>query len=401
MRWIGRALTCLALGVPVAGMPAGGDEVEIKEGKKSYTLDELPEDWSVGVVSTVKEWVPWAVEHGFTAELAADGRVLLLANERAGAVRKRLKMVDAAAKEFDSLLPVSNPGQDEEEGGLFGGTEFVPEDPDLEVGSSPFGTTAPAEAGVESEVDVWDQGRDFVPDAFPAVLVVTADVESYGGVLDRMVERDSELREWAIQAKARTGFVWEGPVVGALQAEPEDVKDYEVDNEVANRVGRLLLRRRYGDLPYWIVQGFGWEVERGAAREIAAFPFREEAEDEDKNWEQSLQAQFKDRKDRALSLEDFAHWPRESYYGPYARISWALVTQLLKRDSEAFDAYCHDLRREWDKKNRSYAEAGRWRRLRTYQTQIELQGSLLEEHFGADTWQVVTDAILSKSVTKR
>lgn len=401
MQRLGTFVAVLATGVPAAAAPlAGGDEVEVQWGKKSYTLDELPEDWGPGVVATVEEWVPWAVAQGFSATLAADERVLFLGNERGGSVRKRLKVVESAAEEFDELLPVSNPGDEEEEGGLFGGGDFIPEDPEDEVGSSPFGATAPAEATSEKKVDVWDQGRDFVPDAFPAVLVVTADVDSYGLLLDRMVAREPELREWGIKCKAQTGFVCEGPVVGALQAEPEEVKDYEVDNEVANRVGRLLLRRRYGDLPYWLVQGFGWEVERATEREIAAFPFRAEPEDEDKNWEQALQVKFKERKDRALSLADFAHWPRDSYHGPYARISWALVAQLLA-DPVAFDAYCHDLRREWDKKNRSYTEGGRWRRLRTYQTQIELQGSLLEEHFGRETWQEVTDAILAKSVTKR
>ena len=51
---------------------------------------------------------------------------------------------------------------------------------------------------------------------------------------------------------------------------------WRADNELANRLTRLLTHRRYGAMPYWLDMGLAWFVEQEVQGDLYSFPGRDD-----------------------------------------------------------------------------------------------------------------------------
>lgn len=306
----------------------------------------------------IELWHDWARAHGYRFELAADGRVILVVDARSKSLRRSWKVVAAVGEWFDDKLPPT----------------FVVAKDVEDAGADP-GAAAPRTAAAEVELP-----------RTPVVFSL-ADDEDYRALLERLVEIEPYLDDWAQRAQRTTGgFTLERPLVAGWVEEGEGREEWNPENELAHRLGHLNLVQRYGQLPFWLQTGLSWQVEQDVAGDIYCFPYRAEfvGVGEHEGWKSSLRSAFRKRKDPEdfVSIEELGAWQRGRFVEEEVANAWGTARFLVQKRPDALPHVLADLSAFRAENEVRHYPDGRWERIAGYEVPLDEQLAIFERHLG-------------------
>lgn len=356
---------------------------------KSYTAEKLPDALEEAPKRAVAEFAPWAKERGYRFDLDPTARVLLV-SKRGSTPDARLRTLAKVEAWFDALFPAiakgpaTGPAAPEEPKDTGGGIPEDPEAPPPDAGptSKPKGGSAGA----------WGSGSTG-PDAHTSVMLVVRDAKDYGALIDALAATRPYLASWQATAKKLPAFVLEEPLCGAYLEKADGQEEWSPEHELVNRTAQLLVLRRFGQQPNWLVQGLGWEAEHAYDGTMYCFPFRDEFvfAAEHGAWPNELANAFADRAE-PLRLQEVASWPRGRYEPEPARLAWGLVHHLARTSKAKLGPLLDELRRFRDEHDRRSTGDATWERIAGYEVPVADQQTILEKHLGPDFLKTATEA---------
>jgi len=379
------------LAAVLAGSPAADCRVASQglhfQGR-TRPFDDLPAELTPAARSAVETWIPWAERAGYRMTLGDDQRVLVLTYGARSGLERTSQLVDRVSAVFEASLPR---------------TELPPEAPPPDVATpappadgplpeDPEGGPAPwEEIGLgryeSPEVPTWSftwGAADMPPDASTAVFLVVEDDGDFLAVLDFLKEGFPYLEAWAEDAGRFSGFTLQQPLAGAFVEGASGQEEWNPDNEVVNRIAQLLLLRRFGQQPNWLVQAWAWHCEFAVLGAVYCFPYRDEfvGVGEHGGWERDVRNLFKVREKKPLRPSEFADWERGTYEHSTARISWGLLEFVLHEHPGKLPLVAEEFRVHVDRENRVDHGDGTWSRNVDFVIPPERQVELLEKHLG-------------------
>ena len=181
--------------------------------RQNYLFGDWPEELDPACIDVLNEWRPFAEQHGYRMDLVADCRVLLLSEARRN--RSVLTWQERIEDTFDvasDLIPWQEPS------------------------ATPQGV-------MPSEADGWHYEGDPL-----RVLVRLNGSEDRDALVEDLVRRSPELKDWKIQALQQPSFLLRDPGCAAwIESGPEKVEG--AAGECVNHLTHLLLDARFGVLP--------------------------------------------------------------------------------------------------------------------------------------------------------
>ena len=377
-------MTCtLLLAVPIV-FTSG--EAKVNWDGKAYGVESLPETLAPSTREAIETWGEWSAERGYRLDLEKEGRVLLISDGTDGRTRTTMKLVTRTIRAFDKLVPKRDPSwapeKKDEPGKEEPKHDPIPEDPDDD---RPWLDGGSEKAGEEEWYVEWEWGKSKWPlDTETSVLFVFKEGEHYAEALDVMSESHPYLAEWKEEALGFSGFVVPAPLTGGFRLDDPTNEEWNPDNELVNRLARLLLVRRYGIQPNWIAQGIAWQVEMKVQKGIYCFPGRTGFvwATEHGGWDKQLASTYKKR-EGAVQIEDFASLKSGEYDADQARAAWGAIGHLGAKHSKVFGAILEDLRSFRDVHGRVELGDNRWERDRDYEVPLDDQVRILTQHAGA------------------
>ncbi len=370
--------------------PTSGKELKVRWRGKSHPVTELPADLPEPARAAIDAWAEWAREKSYRMDLEEEGRVLLISPSKNKRWKAQMKLVERVIDRFEVALPLPERAEKQAEEA---GAESVPEDPDDE-GPLPEDPEDPPLEGGEEEEGSWSWSETWgsennVLDTATIVLFVLHTEADYAGVLERLAESDPYLKEWAASATRFTGFVLEQPLAGAYIETAAGMEEWDPDNEVVNRTAQLLLVRRFGQVPYWLMNGWAWHVEMEMQGGIYCFPYRDEFvwASEHAGWDKELATRFKERKGKPLKVAEFADWQRGKYEDLPAKPAWGVVEFLREHRPGALVQIVEAMRLYRDEHNRVDLGGGSWERVVGFEIPLEVQAEILREQAGEDFFE--------------
>lgn len=328
---------------------------------EQVTISDLPESMRENVCRALAHWASWAGGAGYRIALQDEGRVILVTDDDARAAARRMQLVAKTVAAFDVLLPaIDHEGSQE---------DFLA-----------------AEWGV----------GEIVPDRDPVVLFELADVESFGSLLDHMGKEVPRLASWAAGRKQGTGFMYNEVLSGAyLEAPPgfEIGKVWRAENELVNRLSRLMLQSRFGNQPHWFKLGVAWNVEQEVLGALYSFPGRADfvGVGDHGGWELELKQEFKKRRKQPLTFDEFGRWQNGTWEPEAAHISWGIVHFLSQHRVGALSPLAEALRLAQKEGARTIHADGTWNLQGDYQVPSDRQQAFLVEYAGEDVLTDTTD----------
>jgi hypothetical protein len=363
-------------------------------GERSLRLDALPADLPPGARAALEAWHAFALEHEYRLDLDPRGRVLLVtrrSNERVPAQLELAAQVielfdrelpapavrlEAAAPKLAARAPPPAPPPRED--------APVPEDPEGPDGDHPWTLEATRPAPVTSsapEVTTWgSQGAPL--DTQTVVLFVLTDQDDFERLLARLAEAFPFLEPWTLEAKALHGYVLGDPLTAAYLENPPGVDEWNPDHELVNRLARLCLLRRFGELPNWLVQGYAWHVEIALKGAIYVFPWRDEFvwATEHTGWEKIVRERYQRERPKP---SEFMAWRRGAYRDPEAKASWGMCEYLLAKERAKLPELLDRLRVFREEHGRIQDDPRSWRRDVGYEIPVADQQALFVAALGA------------------
>jgi hypothetical protein len=243
----------------------------------------------------------------------------------------------------------------------------------------------PAETFLASS---WGVGQH-VPDSIPATVAVLEAEPDFDAVLGLLVTLKPFLAGRVPQDENRTTFHSAEAGTGALLASPDGIEIGTVwrpENEVVNRLARLLLHRRFGRLPYWIEMGLAWNVEQEVQGDIYSFPGRDEFVSiaDHSGWKHELKRKFSKRRKQPLELGEVASWTSTKWDAESAAVAWGFARFLASQPPENVSSALEALRLDMkDNGVRTFPD-GRWEIVPGYATSVADQDAILARHLGDD-----------------
>jgi len=309
----------------------------------------------------LEAWRGWATEHGYRFELPEDGRVLLVVHAKTRSLRRPSKIVRGVGEWFDATLPPT-----------FVATKGVED------------AASEAEGRALAEVARLTSRHPRTP-----VIFVLQDDGDYGALLDRLVEIEPYLADWAGRARGTTGgFTLERPLVAGWVENGAGREEWNPNNELAHRLGQLFLLERYGRLPFWLQTGLAWRIEQDVAGDIYCFPYRTGfvGVAEHDGWKSFLKSSFKKRKEEAdhVRIDEIGAWQRGRFVKEHAAHAWGTARFLVDRHPDALPHVLADLAAHRAEHEIETFEDGSWRLIPGYQVPLDEQQRILEHHVGAD-----------------
>ncbi|MFT5732987.1 MAG: hypothetical protein ACJAZN_003195 [Planctomycetota bacterium] len=256
-------------------------------------------DKLAAVAKHVDRYAAWVAENGYAMALTEDARVLLITSS-AKVAKRRLKLVSKTLSVFDEIMP------------------------------------APDRTGSDETFREGDWGVcEHVPDAGPVVLIELEKGAHYQALLGSLEKGDPDMQTWTSVHASEPGFDEVRVMAAAWQAAPAGFEVGNVwrsENELVNRLSRMLTYRSFGPQPTWFNQATAWTVEQSVVGNIYCFPYRQEfvSVGEHSGWSSTLKGQFNKRKKEPLELGEFAGWRRNSWDLNEAALSWGFVQFLAK-----------------------------------------------------------------------
>lgn len=384
---LGRTALSLVLLAALAALAGAEEKVPITWLQKKFTPEALPKELGEGPRQAIAAWQAWAAKLGYRFDLDAAARVMLVTPRDNSRGEARMKVIARTVAWFDALLPAparaagetvaTTPGEAREPQG-------IPEDPE----SPPPGAPPTRESPRETKpvvIQSWGTGS-IEPDTQTAVMLVLDDQRDYQSVLDFLARSKPFLEGWVEKAREHTGFVMEDPLCGAYLENADGQEEWNPDHELCDRVAQMMLLRRFGQQPYWLVQGFAWEAEMAYDGSIWCYPYRTEFvfTAEHSAWPSDLRAMFKDRAQKPLQMVELATLQRGRYDGTAARFAWGLVHYLALSSPAKLPAMLEDMRVFRDGHNQRKTGESTWVRIDGYEIPLDRQLEFLRKHAGAD-----------------
>ncbi|MEO0650328.1 MAG: hypothetical protein AAFZ65_06585 [Planctomycetota bacterium] len=332
-----------------------------------YEATELPEELIASAGEAYRGWAAWAATHDYKLTLSADQRVLLVQQERKK-TKKKLALIEDVLEYFDELAPLPEREVEEPTGPTSGGGDAEGE---------------AAEDGTWS----WEWEDDGGPlETATAVILQLRNEKDQRSVIDKLVSDFPYLEEWSRRAGLQAGFTLERPLCAAWLDTALGQEEWDPDHELINRTTQLMLLRRFGQLPYWLVQGSAWAAEWQLREALYCFPYRTEFvyATEHSAWLDMLKSDFKRRDDEPLALDEITSWRRGVWDGGAARKAFGLVWFLQAHRPGALSELAEALRIYRDEHNRLENADGTWNRIPNWEVPSKEQQRVLFEAAGED-----------------
>jgi hypothetical protein len=395
-----RALSLPLAALALASVPGAQERVRWQE--RFHPVDELPAEMPAAAREAVGAWAGWAGEHGYRLDLEDEGRLLLISPGDGKTWRATLRLAERTIAAFDAALPVpermetppvpaSAPGA---------GSAPLPEDPgggplpeDPEGIPPGFGESPGAsDPGETTWSTVWGAGTG-EPDTQTIAFLVVRGEEDYGALTDHLGAAYPYLAGWAKAARRYTGFALEHPLAGAYVTGASGQEEWSPDNELVHRLAELLLVRRFGQAPYWLIQGVAWHLEEHLQGGIYCFPYRDEFvwATEHTAWPGEVKRDFEKRRE-PVTIDEL-YFPRGCFEGAHARRSFGAVRYLVEEHPGTLSAALEELRVFRDAHGRVDQGGGTWSRDRDYEVPLVDQARILRTHVGADVFAEMTAAL--------
>ncbi|MEM1452128.1 MAG: hypothetical protein AAF957_14420 [Planctomycetota bacterium] len=320
---------------------------------------ELGQPNANAVAGSLDRYDEWVEANDYHVALSEDGRVVLITKSKK-ASKRRMKLVEEALDAFDALL-------------------------------APPDRSASEESFVVAE---WGVG-DHVPDAEPVVLIEVEGADRYRSLLTGIGAERPQLEGWARSQFSQPGFAEERVSTAAWQAAPDGFEVGDVwrsENELVNRLARLLVHRSFGPQPTWLRIGCAWRVEMAVQGSIYCFPYRQEfvGVGEHGGWEADLKRAFKKRKKRPLEVDEFASWRRNRWSDEHAQLAWGFVEYLARHEPTALPEVAEAFRERYKAGFRTTHDDGTWSTDPTFQVPMDAQLEVLRSSAGEDVMERAT-----------
>lgn len=383
-------LAALALAIP-------GEKTLLGWRGRDHATTDLPAELPESARAAILGWSDWCAARDYRMDLDDDARVLFISRESNERLTGQLAYIKGCVARFEAELPAPARRPDpvfepeEEPAEPKAPREKLPEDPeDPESGPHPWKLQPPTpeRKTVAPTVTTWGK-VGAPPDSETVVLVLARSEKDFERVLAHLAELAPYLAEWSFGARALQGFVIGEPLAGAYLESPQGVEEWNPDNELVNRVTRLLLLRRFGELPNWFIQAYAWHMEFAVKGGVYCFPWRDEFvwATEHFGWEKVL-ADWFERED--VHGSDFLGWPRGRYDDRSAKVAWGVVEYLLAHERARTPGALEDLRAHRELHSRIREGPTGWRRDPEYTIPTSQQEEMLTKAFGADLFARVT-----------
>jgi hypothetical protein len=326
--------------------------------------DEHVRDAGPEVEKVITLWTPWVLSHEYFAfELSDDARVLLISKQRnrKDKVSRERKLVNEVCEQFDRFLPrpVARP-------------------------TSPEGSQVPKDE-VSDHLAGLDQET--------AVLLYLDRSETLSDALVFFAKGCPTLASRLGRFEILTGVVIADPLIGICLQDPPgiDASEWKEENELVHRLSHLLMLRRFGELPFWIIRGISWHLEYEMKNQIYCFPDRNEfvAEAGHGGWDPRLRSRYRKiaKRSDGFDLKEAAEWPVGIYDESYVVPSWG-VARYLARAAEpaARSRLLQELHLLVFELGRVY-EGSRWTKIVDYQPATAAQAEVLRRNLGETCMQ--------------
>jgi len=392
-------LSLLGFALAFLAAPAPSAEVVVRWNGKNYTSEALPEDFPAAARASVELWAPWCERGGYRMDLEDGARVLLITEGRK-TPNKEMRLVERVVELFEREFAAPERASDEDPSSPKGAREAgggrqdsgpLPEDPE--------GADHPWEVrgarGLKPEVKQTAWGAENVSlDHDPAVFILARAQKDYLSLLDHLAGEFEYLQAWRSTAAGLQGFVNSWPLTASFMRLPDGVEEWSPNNELVNRLARLLFLRRYGRQPYWAEVGVGWHFEVELLGGVYVFPYRDEFvyAVEHGAWPGDLQRRFAQRKNEPLQGEEFFTYERGEYLPLQSRLSFGFVDHLARSGYDNLPAFFEGLRRIHDEKSVIRTGAYSWKRDLSYRIPAEEQEALARELLGQDVFEEASRA---------
>lgn len=339
-----------ALPVLWKGQTVSLDAIEGKADAEQYAA----------ITRQIDRYRSWIVENEYHVAVTDDLRVVLVTQSKKSS-EKRMKLVADTLATFDAVL--SPPDR-----------------------SNSTETYRGGEWGV----------REHAPDAEPVVLIELEKGLHYQTLLTALEETEPGMESWASIQSTEPGFADERFMATGWQAAPDGFEIGQVwrsENELVNRLSRLLLFRSYGPQPNWFTQAAGWAVEQDVMGSIYCFPYRTEfvGVGEHVGWRNEIKNDFKSRKKKPLELSEFADWQRGTWDLDEAATAWGFVQFLIQEKPDAIPAFAEANRLAYRAGFTVDHGDGTWSTNPSFAVSPKAQFDFLTAEAGEDVLQDATD----------
>jgi len=380
--------------------PVSGGEAEIYWGKKTFTIEKLPSDLPRSAREALEVWSPVAKELEYRFDLDPAARVLLVTRAKNSQIEKQMALAAAVIESFDRELPAppkrrsvtppklvpklvaagkAAPKKD--------APAPVPEDPeDPDGGSHPWTLqpkpVEPPKATENVTATTWG-AQNAQPDTQTIVVFVVKNEEHFAVLLKALAKAVPHLEPWTKAATALQGFVLGNPLMGAYLESHPSLEEWNPEHELVNRLGRLCLLRRFGELPNWFVQGYAWHLEIRLQGGVYCFPWRDEfvwAVEHDA-WPRDVEKRYETQH---MKAKDFLGWKRGKYQNAEAQASWGMVEYLLVKEAAKLPDLLDELFVYREEHALIQDDPSSWRRDTEYEIPIPEQERLLTAHLGPE-----------------
>jgi hypothetical protein len=328
---------------------------------RPWTLAEAAAELPEVVRAELAIWEPWCLAHGYRALLDDDAVAIVVASAKRRDLARLAERCAAVTRALDALVP--RPARDP-------GETFL----------------APS----------WGVGQH-VPESGPATVAVLEQEPHFDAALELMVALKPFLADRLPREESPATFHSGEGRSGALLAEPEGIElgtVWRPENEVVNRLARLLLHRRFGSLPYWLEMGLAWNVEQEIVGDLYSFPGRDEfvSVADHAGWKNELKRMFSKRRKEPLRLEELSGWSSHRWDADAAAIAWGFGRFLATQDPAAVSSALEELRLDVKQGSVRTLPDGRWELVVGYATPLERQGEILARHLGDDVLARASEA---------
>ncbi len=274
--------------------------------RKSFEPGQWPAELPARAQTLISHWRPWAEEMEYRMDFDPHMRVMTLSSSRHNrSVCMEDKLVQRVLTAFDISLPA------------------------VHYTRSTSDDTLPEPKRTED----------------PVVLLRLHNRADYLSALDYLGTRYPHLSAWTRIHEQASGFIADDPICAGWIENGVDKDLWRVDNELVHRLTANLCQARFGSIPHWLERAIAWNMEETLVHSIHCFPHRsdEHVRDQQREWQELLKTQWKDRAPGALALEDMSLWQHGSYESTQAGMAFGLVSYLQKHHEGALAPVLHDL----------------------------------------------------------
>ncbi len=219
-----------------------------------------------------------------------------------------------------------------------------------------------------------------------AVLFPLSGPKSFKSITEAAASSNPALAGWASAATGGVGFLLEDPLSAGWLLDVPNSEVWNVENELVNRLARLLTLERYGRQPHWLAQGLAWHVELKVCKDVYCFPYRSGfvSKKEHKSWAKRLPLVMEERGETPLTAGDLAGWSRNSWQADSAALASGAVDMLVKHYPDEMPKVLSAFAQTRNKDGRKTESDGSWQLIPDYEIPSEQEQEILNRELGVD-----------------